>query len=140
MPWREAVVERLLMLHIPPGDHIEFRLSSEKDSDLFGLAQRAADSFFTVFALYPTAIALHPAVASLFEASEFVIKAEHQLGTECREALLRGFTPAPIHVECDASVDTRTVAVRFAINAEEYSEAIGKVLLRALSQGTRGGQ
>lgn len=117
----ERAVEIMLMHSIKPNEIIELRLSSPEDCNLKSLAQRALNLFFLTFQIYPTELVAHSTVAALFVASEFVFKATvQQPSLQMLHKALFGpdFTPPPVRIVPDDSLDTRTVAVRFSIDTE----------------------
>jgi hypothetical protein len=142
LPWREMMVERALQVGMKPEDHLELRVTcNPKDGDVFALARRATSMFFTAFSLYPTSLAVHSTVASLFEATESVFKAEHRAGAEWMSVCLgQGFEATPIRIEICDNLDIRTVAVRFSMDGEEYEKAMLDTVIRMATRRFGGQQ
>lgn len=131
--WREVQVELIIKMGLLPGDKLEFCVTSES-RDVFKLVQRGVNAFLTVFQLYPTSVAVHSEVASMLEASETVITAQHKFGANGNALLGEGFTATPLRIEINDSLDINTVAVRFSLDMEEYGDAMMSVLERALKR------
>src|SRR5579859_1574029 len=129
--WREMVVTRMATIGMQMGDSLELHITSET-IDL-ELPQRAVNVFFTTFFLYPSSIAVHSTIAALLEASETILKANCRFidsGTISARLLGEDFTALPIRIEIDDSLDTKTVAVRFKINLDEYEGAAKSIIMR----------
>lgn len=133
----ERAIEIMLVHNLKPNETLELRLSSTRDCNLSSLAQRTINLFFQTLQIYPTELAAHSTVASLFVASEIVFKAEtpHNSLQMLHKALFGpDFTPPPVRIVADNSLDTRTVAVRFAINteSEEFQHVMESLLKKML--------
>lgn len=134
-PWREMTIQRMMGLSLKPGDHLELRVIGDEEGDVFALARRGVSAFFTAFSLYPSSVAAHSSVASLFEAAEMTFKAEHHYAKDIDGYFGEGFEARLIPIEVDDGLDIKTVAVRFSISFEDYKEAAMNVILRALAGG-----
>lgn len=137
----EATLQALASNGLSPFEPVELRVSSTKLCDLLH-AQRVATAMLMTMRLYPTSVALHSAVAKLFEASEVVIKVDLKT-SPCRDILEiiygKEFLAQPIRVEVDDSLDTKTAAARFKMNTEsEEFDATVLTMLKKMAEGNHG--
>ncbi len=124
----ERSIEMLATLGVKAHETLELRLSSPQDCNLSDLAQRGVNAFLTSFHLHPNVLSVHSTVASLFVASELVFTPTipQEAAKQFYAALFgANFTPQPVRIVPDNSLDTRTVAVRFSLDtkSEEVQEA-----------------
>lgn len=127
--YEQVLGDRFLTLHVSHKDRLELRFSSENEEAPFKLAQRAANCFFTAFALYPTSITLHPAHLTVIRMQhQEVIAKVHIL----YEGLATGLPDYPIPWEEDEGLPLDTVAVRFTVDAETFSKHAVDSLLEIL--------
>lgn len=131
----EATLQGLAANGLSPFEPVELRVSGENLCDPH-FAQRVATAMLTALRVYPTSIAVHSAVAKLFEASEVMIKVDLKNSgfRDILEAIYgKKFLEQPICIEVDDSLDTKTVAVRFKMNTEnnkEFDDAMVSMLMK----------
>lgn len=135
----ERSIELLAMLGIKTSETLELRLSSTKSCDLSDLAQRAVNAFLLALHIHPNVLAVHSTVASLFVADEkvFTPTLPQEAMKQFHAALFGAdYTPTPVRIVPDNSLDTRTVAVRFSIDpeSEEFHEAVVSIIKDLLFQ------
>jgi len=138
--WRMQALRRITAYQIMPTDTIEFHLTADKrDGDIFSLAKRTVQAFFMMTLVQPAAIIVHPTVAQLFEERGETFRVD-TLGMpdSLKEMIGEGFIVQPIPVESDGRMDTRTVAVRFAINMDEYQDEAKQFAVELLMGLARG--
>jgi len=135
LTWKQSAIEHLMRLGLTPGELLELRLSRKEQTNIFKLAQTAANAFFSAFNLYPNALAVHSTIAHLFEASEFTVTAKYTGDTDTMLALCgSGLEMRPLQIVIDESLDTKTVAVRFELDIETVTDEVIEMFLSSFDK------